>query len=167
MVDSPVCQDDDDGLAAADAVGATPAAPRDDGDDGGDDDVDGDAGSRRRLVRAVAADDDEDDATPSPGHRPVLRLSGRAPLTRCSYSRSLSTTKFHRLEIRNTLVQIFISTNVTKIRERTKYVSSFECYYFHFVRKHFTYIFIRYFGEFFFFFLRNKISHSRKTRSLV
>lgn len=87
-----MCQDDDDGLAAADVVGATPAAPRDDGDDGGDDDVDGDARSRRRLARAVAADDDEDDATPSPGHPPVLRLPGRAPLTRCSYSRSLSTT---------------------------------------------------------------------------
>lgn len=87
--DSPVCQDDDGGPAAGDVVGATPAAPRDDDDDGGDDDADGDAGSRRRPARAVAAGDDEDDAIPWPGHPPVLRLSRRAPLTLCSYSRSL------------------------------------------------------------------------------
>lgn len=123
-----MCQDDDDGLAAADVVGATPAAPRDDGDDGGDDDVDGDAGSRRRLARATAADDDEDDATPSPGHPPVLRLQGRAPLTRCSYSRSLSTTNFLRLEIRNSFVHIFIPTNtVMKTRENEIDIRSFEC----------------------------------------
>lgn len=85
-----MCQDDDDDLAAEDVVDATPAIPRDDDDDGDDDDdADGDARSRRRPARAVATDDDEDDAIPSPGHLPVLRLPGRAPLTLCSCSRSL------------------------------------------------------------------------------
>lgn len=86
-----MCQDADGGPAAGDVVGATQAVPRDDDDDGGDDDADGDVKSRQRQARAVAVDDDEDDATPSPGHPPVLRLSGPAPLTLCSYSRSLWT----------------------------------------------------------------------------
>lgn len=88
---APVCQGDGGGPAAGDVVDATLGVPHDDDGDGGDDVADGDARSRRRLARAVAVDDDEDDEIPSPGHPPVPRLSRRAPLTVCSYSRSLST----------------------------------------------------------------------------
>lgn len=87
---APVCQGDGGDPAAGDVVDATLGVPHDDDGDGGDDVADGDARSRRRLARAVAVDDDEDDEIPSPGHPPVPRLSRRAPLTVCSYSRSLS-----------------------------------------------------------------------------
>lgn len=98
----PASQDDGGGPAAGGVVGATPEVPRDDDDDGdgGDDDADGGARSRRKQARAVAAYDDEDDAIPSQGHPPVLRLSGRAPLTLCSYSRSLSTEIRNRVLVR-------------------------------------------------------------------
>ncbi|KYN00951.1 hypothetical protein ALC62_08177 [Cyphomyrmex costatus] len=45
--------------------------------------------SREEPARAPTADDDEDDAISSPGHPPVLRLSARAPLRRCSRSHPL------------------------------------------------------------------------------
>lgn len=94
-------QDDGGGPAAGGVVGATPEVPRDDDDDddGGDDDADGGARSRRKQARAVAAYDDEDDAIPSQGHPPVLRLSGRAPLTLCSYSRSLQSLAQRKIPV--------------------------------------------------------------------
>lgn len=98
---SPVYQDDgSDPAAGGSAVTAAAAAPRDD-DGGDDDDTDGGGGSRRKQsregpARAPAADDDEGDAISSPGHRPVLRLSARAPSRRCSRSHPLQNES-HRL----------------------------------------------------------------------
>lgn len=88
---SPVYQNDDSDPVAADSVVTAAAAPRDDdSDDGGD--SDGGSRRKRRQSRAgPAAGDDEGGAISSPGHPPVLRLSVRAPLRRCSRSHPLQT----------------------------------------------------------------------------